>query len=323
MNINISIDDGSAFLKATYPHKGKIKCLTLTPTRVKRGLFPSMEFDGKPVFSYEVDGKPYTVTKDSTDVIPTNNDFYQYEEVSLVMVHHALKLIQAEIGAITTATLVVTLPPRDFYLEPGIPNQANIDKKVNNLKRSITYLDGTKTIKIKEVFVLAEGIPAYLHAQSELQLPPARTLVADVGGTTLDIVIINADYMIEFATSLNLGAIKMMKELGTKVSAKLGYGAGQWTDDLLLNIILTKQHYNTDLSDVVNLVLEEFKQAVTDQLRNHGDPRNFAGGWIITGGTSQLLAFDDENIYQTQEPQFDNAKGALSVLEPKQEKQGA
>lgn len=90
--MNVYCDDGSTTIKLAWNDNGKI-CKSLSQNSFRHGW----KVDGlgiRQTFNYELDGKKYTYDEVSNQSILTTHIEYQYTDVNLLAVHHALKSFQ-------------------------------------------------------------------------------------------------------------------------------------------------------------------------------------------------------------------------------------
>ncbi|MGE9716583.1 plasmid segregation protein ParM domain-containing protein, partial [Escherichia coli] len=71
----------------------------------------------------------------SPDAVRTTETRYQYSDVNVVAIHHAL--MQSGIAP-QPVDIVVTLPLGEYLDENDQPNLANIERKKNNVRRTVT-----------------------------------------------------------------------------------------------------------------------------------------------------------------------------------------
>uniref|UniRef100_UPI001BD354E2 plasmid segregation protein ParM domain-containing protein n=1 Tax=Escherichia coli TaxID=562 RepID=UPI001BD354E2 len=86
--MNVYCDDGSTTIKLAWNDNGKI-CKSLSQNSFRHGW----KVDGlgiRQTFNYELDGKKYTYDEVSNQSILTTHIEYQYTDVNLLAVHHAL-----------------------------------------------------------------------------------------------------------------------------------------------------------------------------------------------------------------------------------------
>lgn len=125
----------------------------------------------------------YTWDSVSRDAIPTTNVEYQYGDLNLLAVHHALLNSGLEPQPVS---LTVTLPLSEYYDGDCQRNEVNIRRKRENLMRELILNKG-RAFTVTDVKVMPESLPAAFSRLAELKPGPAETtLIIDLGGTTLD-----------------------------------------------------------------------------------------------------------------------------------------
>ena len=85
-------------------------------------------------------------------------------------------------------------------------------------------------------------------------------------------------------------------------------------EKIALRGLMTGEIAGRDISNHVESVLNRFKSSVMDQVATMGDLHLF-DGVIFSGGGANLMNADFIDVLKTSNPQFDNALGALSILE--------
>lgn len=127
--MNIFCDDGSTTVKlAWFADKGKLKT-SLSANSFRQGW--KVEGMGvRQTFNYELDGKKYTYDEVSNESILTTHIEYQYTDVNVLAVHHALLNSGLKPQAVS---LTVTLPISEFYTKECQKNELNIQRKIDNL----------------------------------------------------------------------------------------------------------------------------------------------------------------------------------------------
>lgn len=311
--LNLVIDDGSNFVKIAYRNKNSEICTHAFASRVIRKAVPSATSTGLSTDSYEVEGERYTVSKTATDTIPTDNRSYQTSAHNRVLIQHGIHYVLNQLDSDEEqVNVMVTLPVGQFFNPDGSKNQQLIAKKIDNVKGAIKNLGGNKTIQIDSCYVMPEGVPAFTHVKDSLKLAGSRYLLADIGGTTTDLVVINDQDQIEQFQSLNLGALKMLSKFSTLVSEKLNLSG--LTDDLAINGLLTGVVAGDDVSEITTAVLKDFQSTVNDEIARLGELRLF-DGVIYSGGGANLLSSTYVSVLKSKKPQFDNALGALAIMD--------
>ncbi|MEY0604556.1 plasmid segregation protein ParM domain-containing protein, partial [Providencia huaxiensis] len=142
---------------------------------------------GKGTFNYELDGQKFTYDEVSEQAIRTTHIEYQYADANVLAIHHALLSSGLEPQDIK---LVVTLPISEFYTADCQKNELNIQRKIENVLRPVKLNKGI-TFTIKGVEVMPESLPAVLTQLVDDNVGEfEKSLVIDLGGTTLDVGVI-------------------------------------------------------------------------------------------------------------------------------------
>lgn len=303
-HLKIVIDDGSNFIKFAYEKDGET-VINSIPSRVVRKAIITPCGGGYSPNSYKVGGKFYSVSETAKGAIPTNNREYQTSEENRVLINHVVKLTGA-----ATAELILTLPVSQFFNPDKSLNTGLIEAKKENAAGDLISLDKSDLAKITAVYVMPEGVPAFSHAKKSLNLNDGRFLIADVGGTTTDLLIFAPDSSIEEFKSLNIGALNMINHFEQLVIAKLSLD--ELTDAQKFNGLVTGTVAGQDVSDQVKICVNEFETAINDNIKQFGSFALFDA--VIYSGGGALLLNKSDHVVQTDAPQFDNAKGALSAF---------
>ena len=157
--MRIFVDDGSTNIKLAWVEDGAVKTL-ISPNSFKPEW--SMTLQGltdatvPASANYEIDGEKYSFDQLSPDAVRTTETRYQYSDVNVVAIHHAL--MQSGIAP-QPVDIVVTLPLGEYLDENDQPNLANIERKKNNVRRTVT-VQGRENFTIRKVSVLPESVPA-------------------------------------------------------------------------------------------------------------------------------------------------------------------
>ena len=311
--MNIVIDDGSNFVKVAYRDiSGEVKVHAF-PSRVIRKAVPSATGAGLSTSSYQVGEERFTVSKSAADTIPTDNRLYQTSIHNRVLIQHAIHHVLDELnGEDDAVNVMLTLPVGQFFNPDGTRNESLIEEKIKNAKGEIENLGGKRYISIKNCYVMPEGVPAFAHVKRALNLTGTRYLLADIGGTTTDLVVINDQDQIEQFQSLNIGALKMLSKFSMLVSEKLKLSG--LTDELSINGLLNGVVAGEDVSELASSVLKNFQSMVNDEIARLGELRLF-DAVIYSGGGANLLSSSYVDVIKSDKPQFDNALGALAIME--------
>ncbi len=173
--MNIYCDDGSTNVKLAWFAEGQLMT-SVSPNSFRHGW--KVDFSGT-AHNYKIGSMKYTWDSVSRDAVSTTNVEYQYGDLNLLAVHHALlnSGLQPQ---------DVTLPLSEYYDHDCQKNAANILRKQENLQRELVLNRGN-VFTISNVVVMPESLPAAFTRLAELQPGTGEsTLVIDLGGTTLD-----------------------------------------------------------------------------------------------------------------------------------------
>ena len=178
--VNIYCDDGSTNVKLAW-FEGDALRTCISANSFRHG-WKVAEFSAA-TFNYQVGALKYTWDSVSRDAIPTTNVDYQYGDLNLLAVHHALLNSGLEPQPVN---LTVTLPLSEYYDQDCQRNEENIRRKRENLMRELTLNKG-RAFTVQSVKVMPESLPAAFTRLAEIKPgPDETTLIIDLGGTTLD-----------------------------------------------------------------------------------------------------------------------------------------
>lgn len=215
--MNIFCDDGSTTVKlAWFADKGHLMT-ALSSNSFRQGW--KVEGMGmRQTFNYELDGKKYTYDEVSNESILTTHIEYQYTDMNVLAVHHALLNSGLKPQPVS---LTVTLPVSEFYTKECQKNELNIQRKIDNLMRPVRLNKGD-VFTIEHVEVLPESLPAvFARLVKDKVGHYEKSLVIDLGGTTLDVGLIvgqfdsvsaihgNSEIGVSMVTNAALTALKM------------------------------------------------------------------------------------------------------------------
>ncbi|WP_279157281.1 plasmid segregation protein ParM domain-containing protein [Obesumbacterium proteus] len=214
--MNIFCDDGSTNVKLAW-YEGKRLQTALSANSFRTG-WKVEGLGNRQTFNYELDGKKYTYDEVSNLAINTTHIEYQYSDANVLAVHNALLNSGLEPQPVS---LTVTLPISEFYTPECQKNELNIQRKIDNLMRPVTLNKG-QTFTIEHIDVMPESLPAVFAQLVKDKVGPfEKSLVIDLGGTTLDVGVIvgqfedvsaihgNANIGVSMVTQAALSALKM------------------------------------------------------------------------------------------------------------------
>ena len=209
-------DDGSTAVKLAWFDGGKLH-KSLSSNSFKSG-WKVEGMGNRQTFNYELDGTKYTYDEVSNESILTTHIEYQYTDVNVLAVHHALLNSGLKPQPVS---LSVTLPISEFYTKECQKNELNIQRKIDNLMRPVKLNKG-EVFTIEHVEVMPESLPAVFSRLVKDNVGQyEKSLVIDLGGTTLDVGVIvgqfdsvsaihgNSDIGVSLVTNAALTALKM------------------------------------------------------------------------------------------------------------------
>ncbi len=318
--LKIAVDDGSTNVKVSWLNSiGGIETL-VSPNSFRKEWKSAALRKDKRVFNYQIDGSKYTYDATSDKSLETTHVDYQYDDLNLLAVHHAL--LQTNIKP-QEVTLVVTLPITEFYhFEDCQKNEANIARKRQNLMRDITLNKGS-TFKVVDVEVMPESLPAVLSTLVNSNCNQfTRSLVIDLGGTTLDMGIVVGEFD-------DVSAIYGNNEIGVSMVTNTVRKALAFADSdssyLVANELIRNRHDAEFVSEVVNdesqiqMIQEKMeakinelaKQVVTEAKKFAKNPNRV----YLVGGGASLIHSAVKDAYPTLGDRVflvENAQSALA-----------
>jgi plasmid segregation protein ParM len=160
--MDIYCDDGSTNVKLAWFEDGQMKT-SVTANSFRHG-WKVADF-GSSALNYMVGALKYTWDSVSRDAVPTTNVEYQYGDLNLLAVHHALLNSGLEPQEVT---LTVTLPLSEYYDQDCQKNEGNIQRKRENLLRELT-VNKRERFTVADVVVMPESLPAAFSRLAQLK----------------------------------------------------------------------------------------------------------------------------------------------------------
>ncbi|MGF1726646.1 plasmid segregation protein ParM domain-containing protein [Photobacterium nomapromontoriensis] len=244
--LTIAVDDGSTNVKVSWIEHNQLKTI-VSPNSFRKDWKSAALRRDKQVYNYTIGTTKYTYDATSDKALETTHVDYQYDDLNLLAVHHAL--LQTGLTP-CPVTLVVTLPITEFYdPEDCQRDEANIEKKRQNLMRAIELNKGD-LFQIVDVQVMPESVPAVLSTLMNSSCNEfTRSLVVDCGGTTLDMGIVVGEFD-------DVSAVYGNKEIGVSMvtdAARKALAAADSDASYLVANELIKHRHNMDfVKEVVN-----------------------------------------------------------------------
>ena len=183
--MKIFCDDGSTNVKLAWFEGKKLK--SALSTNSFRNGWKVEGIGSRQTYNYTLDGSRFTYDEVSSDVVSTTHIEYQYSDINVLAVHHAL--LNSGLDP-QDVSLTVTLPICEYYTQDCQKNILNIQRKIDNLLRPVLLNKG-ETFNISHIDVMPESLPAVFTQLVQDNVGPfEKSLVIDLGGTTLDVGII-------------------------------------------------------------------------------------------------------------------------------------
>ncbi|MFM5464677.1 plasmid segregation protein ParM domain-containing protein [Aeromonas simiae] len=313
--MKFAIDDGSTNVKASWIENGILKTV-VSPNSFRKDWKSAALLRGQKVFNYTIGTTKYTYDATSDKALSTTHIEYQYDDLNLLAVHHALLQSGLEPRPVS---LVVTLPITEFYNPDDCQrNEAKIEAKRRNLMRDIELNKG-ELFQIVEVEVMPESLPAALsHLLSANCSEFTKSLVIDCGGTTLDMGVIVGEFD-------DVSAIYGNNEIGvamvTDAARKALAAADSDSSYLVANELIKRRHDMSFVQSVVNdeSRIPEILQRIETKIRELGDQvayeaKKFAkhpnrvylvggGAPLIEGAIREAYATLGERVVMVENPQ--------------------
>ena len=318
--MRIFVDDGSTNIKLAWREDGKVNTF-ISPKSFKPEW--SLNMFTKGVSSnYEIEGEKFSFDPGSPDAVVTTETRYQYSQINVVAIHHALLLSGIKPQKVD---VVVTLPLSEYLDANFQPKAENIKRKKNSIKRPV-HLDGAaEGFTIDKVTVLPESIPAGFSVLSTLE-DDDSLLIVDLGGTTLDVSHVRSKMSgitsvwcdPKVGVSMLTNGIKNTLSTNTRISSlqadniiinrnKSGWLKHRIPDEKLREqVILTINEKSRLLVNRVLSVLDRFS-GYTHMMCVGG------GGNLIAEYIKTTMKIPSERFYLSQNPQFDLVLGMLEI----------
>ncbi|PHM37577.1 Plasmid segregation protein ParM [Xenorhabdus mauleonii] len=286
-------DDGSTSTKLAWFDNGALKTLVIENGFIEQW---SNSFTQK-AFNYILDEEKYSYSPFDENIVKTTNINYQYRPINTVGIQHALQCSGIKPQKVN---LIVTLPITEYYTSDAQINDANIERKIRNVKRKITMQDNAPVFTFAEITVMPESIPAVAPILTpELVGEHDMTLVVDLGGTTLDCGLIRGRFesVVRTTGDAKLGAGAIIKEVQLKLFNSNTPSNYNHTDTLIRNILSGKEweHKINDKGQisVIKQTLEQAIKKTSRKVIEHIEENYSQFHRIyITGGGAEFI-FDE------------------------------
>lgn len=309
--LKIACDDGSTNVKLAWLENGEIKT-HLSGNSFKEGWNSALLGTAK-TYNYTVDGKKYSHDSGSTSAIDTTHVSYQYSTANLLAIHHALQTSDLTPQDIE---ITVTLPVTEFFDADNQPNEKNIEKKKQNVLRRIALNKG-ENFTIAVVNVMPESIPAALESLTQdAVMPLERSLIVDLGGTTLDCAIIQGAFeqitMIKGNPDIGTARITkaVINALNNASTPSSFYVADEiiknHEDDNFMAVLVNDTRHIQTIRDVIRMESHSLSESVQTTINDMTAVQRI----YLTGGGAEIIypyikqKLSNHKVIKIDNPQF-------------------
>ncbi|CNI66927.1 plasmid stability protein StbA family protein [Yersinia pekkanenii] len=290
--MNIFCDDGSTNVKLAWFDNGALNT-AISVNSFRKG-WKVEGIGSRATFNYELDGTKYTYDEVSSEAINTTHIEYQYSDANVLAVHHALLNSGLKPQSVS---LTVTLPISEFYTSECQKNTLNIQRKTDNLLRSVTLNKGD-SFTITHVDVMPESLPAvFAQLVSDNVGPFEKSLVIDLGGTTLDVGVIvgqfedvsaihgNSSIGVSMVTQPTLSALKMASsDTSPMVADEL---IKRRAEPEFVRQVINDESRISLVMDTIDTAIIQLGKRVVDEL---SDFRHVNRVYIVGGGATLITS---------------------------------
>ncbi|MBY5921404.1 plasmid segregation protein ParM domain-containing protein [Ferrimonas balearica] len=244
--MKFAIDDGSTNVKISWIEGGQMRSI-ISPNSFRKDWKSAALLSDKKVFNYQIGTTKYTFDATSDRALATTHVAYQYDDLNLLSVHHAL--LQTGIAP-CPVSIMVTLPITEYYnADDCQKNEVNIARKKANLMREISLNKG-ELFEIIDVEVLPESLPAVLTTLMDSGVNEfTKSLVIDCGGTTLDMGVIVGEF--EDVSGV-YGNAEIGVSMVTDAARKALAAADSDASYLVANELIKRRHDRAFVEQVIN-----------------------------------------------------------------------
>ncbi|MEQ9883289.1 plasmid segregation protein ParM domain-containing protein [Pectobacterium brasiliense] len=260
--MKVFCDDGSTYVKLAWMDNKELK------TSISGNSFcHGWKVDGIGSgggFNYQVEGRKYSYDPISEASITTTHVDYQYSDANLLAIHQAL--LNSGLAP-TEVDLTVTLPISEYYSADCQKNMENIEKKIANVSRALT-LNKRELFTIGKVEVMPEALPAVFSRLARDKVSQyEKSLVIDLGGTTMDTCVIMGQFESVSAVHGNPRIGVALVTNPTLSALKMAYSN---TSPMMVNELIKNRDDDEIVNQFINdvskkqLVLDTIEEAILD-----------------------------------------------------------
>lgn len=317
--MKIFMDDGSTNIKMKWEADGEIRQM-ISPNSFKPQW--SVPFGAQPVFNYSMNGEQYSFDPVAADAVVTTNVAWQYSDVNVVAVHHALLqtgLVPCEVD------ITVTLPLSEYYNRDNQPDNEAIRRKEQSLMRPVTF-NGGKTFAVRSVAVMPESIPAGFSVLQTMD-PLESLLIVDLGGTTLDISQVTGRMsgITRIYGDSTIGVSLMTSAVRDVLRVARTHGSSYLADEMIIHrsddSYLAARINDTTRLPEVKSTLTESENRLTKRVLNAVSSFEGYTHVMVIGGGAEIVAgairehcgIRPERFFKTDSPQYDLVNGMFEI----------
>lgn len=317
--MKIFMDDGSTNIKMKWEADGEIRQM-ISPNSFKQQW--SVPFGAQPVFNYTMNGEQYSFDPVASDAVVTTNIAWQYSDVNVVAVHHALLQTGMEPCEVD---IIVTLPLDEYYDRNNQPDTAAIRRKEQSLLRPV-ILNGGRTFTVRSVTVMPESIPAGFNVLKAMD-PLESLLIVDLGGTTLDISQVTGRMsgITRIYGDSSVGVSLMTSAVRDALRMARTQGSSYLADDIIIHrsddsYLAARINDTTRLPDVKSTLTESENRLTKRVLNAVSSFEGYThvmviggGAEIVAGAVREHCGIRPERFFKTDSPQFDLVNGMFEI----------
>lgn len=317
----IGLDSGCAFNKAAWLNGEQGWVETSVPSLIRSGR-ANITLGGTQGYSYICDGEQWTADENAVDAEDTRFESFPYSTLNTVLTHHSLVKLAEQHDLANDLVISTGLPLGHYFSIAGINRQA-IKRKQDALLKAVK--GSPFSVACKQV--CPEGLAGWVDVRinrtgNEKASQSHAVAVADIGGRTTDICVVQPDYSLitEYTSTVNIGCLDIAAEANRLISERFGVGT--------INMMAMYKVLKTGRIDlgqgVVQDVTEETQQAtrtiagrITRAIERHTcNVPHLEGFCYLGGGAEQLRDFITGNsIHIPERPTFANARGYLKIMQ--------
>ncbi|MCS4266618.1 plasmid segregation protein ParM [Serratia sp. BIGb0163] len=320
--MKIFIDDGSTAIKMAWQENGEQRTLR-SPNSFKPEW--STPFGDQLPANYLLDGERYSFDPISPDAIRTTHTRYQYSDVNVIAIHHAL--LKTGLSP-QPVDVEVTLPLGEYLDEHNQPNRDNIQRKQRNILRPV-MLNGGEIFTIRNVRVMPESIPAGFDIVKDLDELDSL-LIVDLGGTTLDVAQVRGQFtgITKTFCDPGIGVSLMTEAVKSALAAANTRASSYFADDLILHrhdvpYLRTRVNDAAQFDQVLNALQEKEAmlnrrvQLAIERFSGYTHVAVVGGGAnIVEAAVRKVTAVPDARFFESLAPQFDLVNGLYQMGTP-------